>query len=311
MREMKLKDSYDNILNVYIWDDVENPKGVFQLVHGINEHGLRYVELADFLSSKGYIVYINDHVSQGKSRTPQDGDVVYFGKRGDEVLLDGVNVVKEQIKSDYPNHLIYAFGHSLGSIILRNYMIDCDNEYEKIILNGAGLQDTKGLAVAVLVGNVLKLFRRKKPSKFFDSIFRQTQLKLNEKVKIDHFIEWLTRDKEKSELNKQDKLLFISLSVSVFVDMLYLILKINKHDNIESLKFNNPVLLLSGTHDPSTNFGQDTVLLNNLFNKNGVNSKVILYPEGRHDTLQEVNRRDVFNDIINFVENPVEDNYES
>ena len=103
MREIKVKDSFNNLLHTYIWDDIENPKGVFLVVHGVNEHGMRYKEFAEHLNNEGYIVYCYDQLSQGKTRTKADGDIVYFGKDGVLFLKNGVVSVYNQINKDYDN----------------------------------------------------------------------------------------------------------------------------------------------------------------------------------------------------------------
>lgn len=302
MNKFKVTDDFNNSLQVYVFDDVIKCKGIVQLVHGINEHGMRYEEFALYLNSQGYIVYIHDHVSQGLSRTYADKDVVYFGKNGRDVLVNGLNIVRSLIKKDNPGMKIFVFGHSLGSMVIRKYLLDFDNEYEKIVLNGGGFTEAKGLGFIILVGNVLKLFKKRKPSNFFDNIFRQTQLKLNKKVEIDHFIEWLTRDKEKTKINLTDSYLYIRLSVSVFVDMLKMIKEINNIKKIKLKRVNTKILVMSGTHDAATNFGEDTKRLNDVFNDVGYDSTLILYQEGRHDTLQEINRKEVFKDITTFFE---------
>ena len=303
MKEFKVLDSYGNKLHTYMFDDVFEIKGVVQLVHGINEHGLRYKDFASFLNENGYIVYIHDHVSQGKSRDGNDMllGTVYFGSKGEKVLVDGLNSVRERIKEDFPGTQIYLFGHSLGSMIIRLYLIEFENEYKRIILNGGGYSNLKGIGLGLFIGNVLKLFKAKKPSNMFDNMFRQTQLRLNEKVEIDHFIEWLTRDKEYTDINKEDKYLYIRLSVSVFVDMLKAIKKINNLNNILNSHIDVPIMLLSGSHDPATDFGDATMALHELYLEAGFKSRLKIYPEGRHDTLQELNKEEVFNDILTFI----------
>lgn len=303
MKEFKVLDNRQNKLHTYLFDDVREIKGIVQILHGINEHGLRYKDFASFLNEHGYMVYVHDHVSQGYSRTEEDkeNNTVDFGKHGKDVLLDGCNAVRKRIKEDFPHSPIYLFGHSLGSMIARYYLIKEENEYEKIIINGGGLSDTKGLGMGLFIGNVLKLFKAKKPSNFFDNTFRQTQLKLNEKVQIDHFIEWLTRDKEYTEVNKQDPFLYIRLTTRVFVDMLGLIKIINNHNNILNSHLDCEIMLLSGSHDPATNFGEDTLRLHEAFLQSGFKSRVKIYPEGRHDTVQELNKEEVFQDILDFI----------
>ncbi len=299
MEQVKIKDGVNN-LHLYIWKDVIKPKGVVQIVHGVNEHGLRYKEFAEYLNQEGFIVYVHDHISQGLSRTP-DETTVYFGKEGVANLQRGVNLITDRIKSDYVNLPIYAVGHSLGATILRSLLINGESPYKKVILNGTGASSTKGLGLIITFGEFLKLFKAKKPSKFFDNIFRQTQYRLKEKVEMNHFIEWLTRDMEKTELNKKDEFLFISLSVSAFVDILKLFKLINNPRNLKDTSKDVEILLMCGTHDPATNFGDDLVHLNSLYNDVGVNSIYKLYEEGRHDSFQEINREEVFRDIVNFI----------
>ena len=187
-------------------------------------------------------------------------------------------------------------------MILRYYLQTQNNEYKKVILNGGGYSSIKGMNFAILIGRIICIFRPNKPSKFFDNLFRQTQFKIKEKTEIDHFIEWLTRDKEKTELNKQDPFLFIRLTTRSFLVNIVMIKHINTIENIFNTQLDAPILLLSGSHDPATNFGEGIKELDALYNKIGIESKYIIYEEGRHDTLQEINREEVFTDILHFLE---------
>lgn len=302
MRELKIKDSFYNELHCYVWEKVENVKGVVQILHGVNEHGLRYIEFAEFLNRNGYVVYLTEHLSQGLSRTSKDGEVVDFGRSGHLKLIDGMNKTRALIKEEYKGSKIYAVGHSLGALIIRNYLLHNENEYEKIILTGSGLSSVKGLGSLMFYGNILSLFKGNKPSKLFDGLFRKTQLKLNEKVKINHFIEWLTRDEELTQLNKKDKYLFIRLSVNSFMSLLKLIKDANNIKMMnDKYSSNVNVLVLSGTHDPSTLFGEDSRVLYEYLREIGLKGSLRLYSEARHDLLQETNRKEVFKDILEFI----------
>ena len=301
MKQIKVKDSYNNELHTYIFDQVDSPIGVVQIVHGLNEHGLRYVEVAEFLNQHNYAVVVFDHLSQGYSRT-EDEVYVNFGKNGHLKLVDGLNTIRKFIQKEFPNLPIYALGHSMGTMILRYYLQTQKNEYEKVILNGGGYLPIKGMNLGVFIGKFICLFKANKPSKFFDNIFRKTQFKIREKTEIDHFIEWLTRDKEKSNLNKQDPFLFIRLTTRSFLVNLVMIKHINTISNIYNTNLDSPILLLSGSHDPATNFGEDVKELDIFYKMIGIKSKYIIYKEGRHDTLQEINREEVFSDILHFLE---------
>ena len=302
MIEKKIKDIFNNELHLYIWDEVTLAKGVIQIVHGINEHGLRYTAFAEFLNTKGYIVYLHDQLSQGKSRTDKDNDIVYFNKNGVDSLKLGVKAVYDEIVNDYPGLEIYAIGHSLGSGTIRACLIDDIIRYKKVVLNGVGLSSTKGMGVIILFGSIIKLFGSKKPSKIFNSVFRTTQYKLREKVEIDHFIEWLTRDKEQNKIDKLDKYLYIGLSISVFVDIIKLFKYINKRGNISKIRKDNNFLLISGTHDPATDFGEETKKLDEFFVSIGIKSQCYLNIDGRHDSFQETNKIEIYDKVIEFFE---------
>ena len=52
MKQFKLK-SFDNTeLFARLWDDVDSPKGVVLLVHGMSEHAGRYDEFARYLNDR-------------------------------------------------------------------------------------------------------------------------------------------------------------------------------------------------------------------------------------------------------------------
>ena len=100
----------------------EAPKAVFQIVHGMAEHGERYEEFARFLCEKGFAVLVDDHIGHGKS-IKSDDDLGYFGEKdGWNSLVEDERTLTEMIKKEYPDLPIIFFGHSMGSFIAREYI---------------------------------------------------------------------------------------------------------------------------------------------------------------------------------------------
>ena len=116
IEEIKVQDSYKNELHTYVFDDIKSPKGVIQIVHGLNEHGLRYVEFAEFLNQSGYVVVVFDHLSQGYSRKAEE-TFVNFGKKGHLKLVDGLNSTFSWLSP--PNSIVLSI-----SVILSSDKID-------------------------------------------------------------------------------------------------------------------------------------------------------------------------------------------
>ena len=80
MKEVLLKGFNDRELTCYLFDDVSSAKGVVAIVHGMQEHALRYSDFAKFLNDNGYVVFAPDLRGHGKNMTDgkpgfEDGDI--------------------------------------------------------------------------------------------------------------------------------------------------------------------------------------------------------------------------------------------
>ncbi|MCF7926876.1 MAG: lysophospholipase [Candidatus Izimaplasma sp.] len=296
MKRGYIKDSYKNKLSYFSWNKTDRPMGIILILIGLNEHSLRYDAFAQYCNEQGFIVFSVDYVSQGMSRKENE-EYVNFGKNGDLVLIEEVSIMKEKIRSIYPDLPINIVSHSMGTSIIRSYLTGNSNQFEKIVLLSTGYQSPFSTRFILFIGNILAWIKPNKPLKFFDSIFRKTQLRIKKKTTINHFIEWLTRDIKQNQKDKNDDYLFIRVTVQGFLAVFRLILKSNK--NSDKMK-NGNYLLLSGSHDPITNFGESTKKLHQLLSKNN-KSQLKIYPKARHDLLHEINKKDVFNDIITYL----------
>ena len=120
--------------HIYIFDEVENPKGIVQIIHGMQESMKTYFDFAKFLNQHGYAVVGLDLRAHGKTA----GDLSQIGVCRETLFK---NIVQDQIflskmiksKSSLP---LYVFGHSYGSFILQRY-IQLYSGYEKVILCGS------------------------------------------------------------------------------------------------------------------------------------------------------------------------------
>ena len=67
---------------IYSWgEELQQPRGVVHIAHGLAEHGARYDRLARALVAAGYRVLANDHRGHGKSAV-SDADLGRFGEPG-------------------------------------------------------------------------------------------------------------------------------------------------------------------------------------------------------------------------------------
>lgn len=140
-----------------VWDEVENPKAVIQMVHGMGEHIGRYENVANYLNSKGFIVYGDDHRGHGKTAENIDkiGDI---GRDGFNKIVEDEKYITDMIKRKYPNLPHFICGHSFGSFISQEYLNRYSNDIDGIILCGSALQKGLGPVIGRIVSTTQMLF---------------------------------------------------------------------------------------------------------------------------------------------------------
>ena len=64
-----------------------------------------------------------------------------------------------------------------------------------------------------------------------------------------------------------------------------------------------PVLFIAGEKDPVGDFGKGVKIAVNAFYQSGMQDvECILYPEARHELINELNKEEVFQDVLEWLE---------
>ena len=129
--------SYNERDHVYGWIYVPAAKikGVVQLVHGFGEHSRRYFHMIVKLMDAGYVVAADDHVGHGKTALENDtwGD---WGTKGCQTMMEDEHTLKQLVQEKYPDVPYFMYGHSMGSIILRQFLAKYGDELAGAIICG-------------------------------------------------------------------------------------------------------------------------------------------------------------------------------
>jgi alpha-beta hydrolase superfamily lysophospholipase len=104
------------------------------IVHGHGEHGGRYMNLVDFLLPKGYAVYAFDHRGHGRSRGQRGHIHSWDEYRGD------VAAFLRWIAGQEPHAAIFLMGHSMGALVVLDYLIHEPAGIRGAIVSGAPLE---------------------------------------------------------------------------------------------------------------------------------------------------------------------------
>jgi alpha-beta hydrolase superfamily lysophospholipase len=138
------------------WHPEGQPRGVLAIVHGFGEHSGRYPNVVDHLVPRGYAVYGFD--LRGHGRSPgQRGHINDWAEyRGDVGAFLQMIATKEQACP------IFVLGHSMGSLIVLDYVIRQPEGLAGMVLSSVPIEPV-GVAKAHLVA-IARLLSRVWPT---------------------------------------------------------------------------------------------------------------------------------------------------
>lgn len=300
-RDFNLQVSNDTILKGYLYEPTTEAKGIIQICHGMAEHIGRYDNFMNFLCDNGYVVVGYDQRGHGMTA----GSVENCGYMSDsdniEVLVEDVHKVVEHIKNAYPEKNIYLFGHSMGSFVSQRYVELYNNEISGLILSGSSYND--GLIIKlgnILASMITKSKGRKHISRFINNLSLGSYNKKFKPAKTS--VDWLSRDNENNVKYENDEYCGMIFTVSYFKDLTNCFKLIAK--DLELINNKLPIYIMSGDNDPVGNFGKGTTLLFTKLKKVGISDLTLkLYKDGRHEMLNEINKEEVYKNILEWVTN--------
>ena len=171
MKEVKIKGFQDYELTARLFE-VKNPKGIIQILHGMQEYSKRYENFAKFLNEKGFIVFVSDLRGHGKSA--EDPNLLGFssGDISKENVQDQI-IISNYLKKKYKNIPLIVLGHSYGSFLTQRYITEC-NIADKVILSGSAYTNTLLMKFGRIFANLTAFFKgRKAIAKMIESMSLQ------------------------------------------------------------------------------------------------------------------------------------------
>lgn len=281
-------DGQNITLNIY---EVKNPKGVIQVIHGMQEHAGRYEHVAEYFNKHGYTVVTYNQRGHGEEAVKEnragksDGDIYM------ECVKDALEISK-YLYGEYDAPLI-VYGHSFGSFVTQKYIQLC-NLSKKVILSGTANGSDSIFGLGKTMANIISLFGKHHSGKTIEKIsFGSYEKQFSDK-------NWLSRDNNVMEKYKNDPLCGNSFPISFYKSMFKNLHKVNK--NIDKISKDMELLIISGDKDPVGANGKSVEKLQKLYLKNGVNSTLKLYKDCRHELHNELNKDEVLADVLQFIE---------
>jgi len=285
---------------IYQWlpDTKKKIKAAIQISHGMAEHAARYERFAAELVQAGYAVYANDHRGHGKTAGSLDTVGYFADEQGWEKVVEDQFTITRHIKKEHPGLPVFLLGHSMGSFISRNYVMNHGGELKGLILSGtAGDPGLLGKIGYLVAKREAKKVGRKTRSPFLDKL---SFGKFNNAFKPNRTaFDWLSRDNAEVDKYVDDPWCGEVFTAGFFCDLLPALTYINRQENINRIPRDLPIYLFSGALDPVGGNTKGVLQVYKSFLKAGIRDvSYKFYPEARHETLNEINRDEVFRDVI-------------
>ena len=275
------------------WMPEGEPKAVLQIVHGIAEYIERYDDFAGFLNGLGYVVVAEDHMGHGQT-VGTEGTQGYFEGGWFTAVSDSYALLRKT-KAEYPQIPYVLFGHSMGSFMARTILeVYPDSGIAAAVICGTGWQPRAILPGAIGICQLAcKKVGEKNPS---DTLQNMVFGGYNKRVEHPRTkFDWLTRDARVVDAYIAHPSCGFTASTGLLRDLLTGIRFIEQKRNLAKMNKDLPVLLIAGGDDPVGNYGKGVTRAAEEFRKAGMKHVVCrLFPLGRHEILNEINRREVY-----------------
>lgn len=291
--------------------DSAPPRAVIQLVHGMAEHSGRYRRFATAAVARGIAVVADDHRGHGATIGSPDEQGHTADTDGWARVLEDLTHVREAINAAWPGVPVILMGHSWGSMLVRGWVArqsrsdtaaDSDVALAGLIVMGAPADlGLLGRAGAVLARAEVRLRGPRHVSTGLDRVASGRWNASFEPRRTD--VDWLSRDESEVDAFIADPLCGFVCTSAFFRDAAVGGTEVNRRAAFEAIPQGLPVLVVSGAADPVGDMGRGVRRVATAMRRAGVRDVTLrLYPDARHELLNETNRDQVTAELLTWVE---------
>lgn len=289
-------------LHLHQWE-IDQPKAIMLIVHGMAEHGARYDHFAKYLNASSIGVYAPDLRGHGKTA----GDVANLGYKEDgdffKKTIGDIESLVDQLREKNKDIPIILFGHSMGSLLSRAYIAINGNNVDAAILSGTAGDPGFLAQVGMFIAKVIGMFKGKKTES--PLLMKMSFGKYNNEFSPARTeYDWLSRDEAEVDKYSSDPFCGTTFTSGFWVGLLKGIQYINSNQAFGTTPKNLPIYIFAGDKDPVGDGGHGVRQVHAKYLDAGIeNCELILYPDARHEMLNETNRSEVYQNISSWIKN--------
>lgn len=294
--------SSDKIHNIayYVYFPAGEVKGVVQISHGMCEYFLRYDHFAEFLVQHGYVVCGNDHLGHGNS-VNDSSELGYFSEEnGWQCVVSDLYALTKIMKKYYGDLPYFMLGHSMGSFMTRAYCIKYGGNLDGVIFCGTsgGLRGIP--ALLTVIDGLKKIHGNKYRSRLVNKLaFGAYNKRISDNSSE---FAWISRDKDVvGKYSKDEKCTFI-FTLNGFENLMKVLWYVSQDKWFENYDKSLPTLLIAGSGDPVGQYSEGVKTVFKKLSEYSCNVQCKIYPEARHELINEINKQDVYDDVLGFLQ---------
>lgn len=299
--------SADGKTNIHAveWIPTEDVIGILQVAHGVTEHILRYETFAEYFTKKGFVVVGSDHIGHGTS-IAEGAEPMYFGPVGSwDWVVEDLHTCKTIMKKKFSDVPYSMLGFSLGSFLVRSYLITHPGEIDAAILVGTG--QTPGLQI-MLAKWIVNREAGKVGEEHTSPMIKQLTFETYNKIFAPNRTEydWLNSNTKALDDYIQDPLRGECFTAGLFRELLSAMAFTGKKKELKKMDMDTPIYFVSGSKDPVGDCGKGVLRAYSNFKKVGVKEvSMKIYPELRHDILKETGSNKIYGDIYKWLKKQI------
>ena len=213
-------------------------------------------------------------------------------------IIGDLKQLKDIATDECPNIPYFVLGHSMGSFLARTFITKYSTELSGVIISGTGTNPTAVLRFGRFIAKIACAIEGKR-----------SKASLLDKLSFGGYnkgynapYQWLSRDDAQVRKYIDDELCGGVFSNSFYRGFFKGLIYINKRSSGMLINKNLKMLFVSGDKDPVGNCGQGVEEAVEFYRDLRLaNIQLKLYSNARHEILNEINKEEVYNDLLEWI----------
>ncbi len=291
-------------LSVYKWwpEWTVDMRAIVQIAHGMGEHAARYERVAERLTSAGYGVCANDHRGHGRTANAS-GELGHIADSDSwNRAVRDIYDLNRRLRRDTPQAPIFLLGHSMGSLMVQQYLCEHADTIDGAILSASPGEAGVLRHLVMWLARIerWRLGRRERSELLHRLLFGRFNRRF-EPARTPY--DWLSRDEQEVDAYVEDPLCGFVLSVQGICDMLEALGPLANPANLTRIPSDLPIYVLSGSEDPVHRDRSEPTKLRRAYERAGLRRVTDrLYPGGRHEMFHESNSGEVCEHLVEWLD---------